>query len=30
MFGFYPSNFAFFGMLKPQPVVSECFLNVFQ
>jgi hypothetical protein len=22
MFGFYPSNFAFFPMLKPQPVVS--------
>jgi hypothetical protein len=30
MFGFYPSNFAFFGMLKPQPVVSGCFRNVFQ
>ena len=24
MFGFYPSNFAFFPMLKPLPVVGQC------
>jgi hypothetical protein len=29
MFGFYPSNFAFFPMLKPQPVVNDRLYNTY-